>query len=328
MNDLKSDTVDMDKYIKIVGWFLCLFLFLQEGKGQQIVFTPQWTAQSQFAGYYVALEKGFYKEVGIDVEIKHPSASYSAVNHLLEGSCHITTMNLLQAMIAIDQGLSLVNVLQTSQHNSLVIVPRRKSIQTFEDLRNKRVGVWKIRFGELGFIADEERNLNIEWIPFIHNINLFLSGAIDATMATSFNEYLQIRAAGFDSKNIFYLSEEGYDVPEDGLYVTVDYYKKNKEKVEAFVEASKRGWQWAAKNQEETLDIVMKFVQKDKIATNRTIQRWMLKEILRLQCDQEGREPSFQLHPEKVKELSDLLLKNRRIKKEVTLEQLKGGIDR
>ena len=54
----------------------------------------------------------------------------------------------------------------------------------------------------------------------------------------------------------------------------------------------------------------------------------MLKEILRLQCDQEGREPSFQLHPEKVKELSDLLLKNRRIKKEVTLEQLKGGIDR
>ena len=318
----------MGKYIGLVVWFVFQFFFLQEIKGQQIVFTPQWTAQSQFAGYYVALEKGFYQEAGIEVVIKHPSASYSALNHLLEGFCHISTMNLLQAMVAIDQGLSFINVLQTSQHNSLVIVPRRDDIRAFKDLRNKKVGIWKVRFGELGLIANEERDLNIEWIPFIHNINLFLSGAIDATLATSFNEYLQIQAAGFKSKHVFYLSKEGYDIPEDGLYVTADFYRENPEKVKAFVEASKRGWQWVAKNPEQTLDIVMKFVQKDKIATNRTIQRWMLKEILRLQCDQEGREPSFQLHPEKVKELSDLLLKNRRIKKEVTFEQLKGGKDR
>lgn len=56
---------------------------------QKIVFTPQWTAQSQFAGYYVALEKGFYKEAGLNVEIQHPSASYSAINRLIEGSSRV-----------------------------------------------------------------------------------------------------------------------------------------------------------------------------------------------------------------------------------------------
>ena len=315
----------MNRYIWIVVWFVCQFFFQQEIKGQQIVFVPQWTAQSQFAGYYVALEKGFYKEAGLDVVIKHPSTSYSAVNHLLEGSCDITTMNLLQAMIAIDQGVPFVHVLQTSQHCSQVIVPRYDDIRTFEDLRNKKVGVWKVRFGELGLIANEERNLNIEWIPFIQNINLFISGAIDATLATCYNEYLQIKAAGFVPKKVFYLSEEGYDIPEDGLYVTSDYYHQNKEKVKAFAEASKRGWRWCAENPDKALDIVMKYIQNDKIATNRTIQKWMLAEILRLQCDQENEIPSFKLHSEKVQKLNYILLKNKRIKKEVTVEQLKGG---
>ncbi|MDO4755554.1 MAG: ABC transporter substrate-binding protein, partial [Parabacteroides sp.] len=281
--------------------------------------------QSQFAGYYVALEKGFYKEVGVDVKIEHPSSSYSVVNHLISGSCQITTMNLFQAMVAIDQGLPFVHVLQTSQHNSMVIVPRYDDIETIDDLHNKKVGIWKVRFGELGLIINEERNLNIEWIPFIHNVNLFISGAIDATLATCFNEYLQILAAGFDPKHVFYLSEEGYDIPEDGLYVTSEFYRENKETVNAFVEATKRGWLWAAKNPEETLDIVMKFVQYDKIATNRIIQGKMLSEILRLQCDKQDGTPSFELHPEKVKEVNAILLKNHRIKKEVTFERLKGG---
>ena len=51
----------------------------------RVVFTPQWTAQSQFAGYYVALEKGFYKSAGLDVEIVHPSASYPVVNRIKYG---------------------------------------------------------------------------------------------------------------------------------------------------------------------------------------------------------------------------------------------------
>ena len=55
---------------------------------RRIVFSPQWTPQSQFAGYYVAQAKGFYKEVGLDIVIDHPSASNPALNRLREGSSH------------------------------------------------------------------------------------------------------------------------------------------------------------------------------------------------------------------------------------------------
>ena len=58
---------------------------LSMAQSDEIVFTPQWTAQAQFAGYYAALEKGFYKEAGLKVTIKHPSPSNSSVNMLKEG---------------------------------------------------------------------------------------------------------------------------------------------------------------------------------------------------------------------------------------------------
>ena len=108
-------------------------------KAQQIVFTPQWTPQAQFAGYYVAFDKGFYEEVGVKVEIKHPSTSYSAFNLLWEGSSDIITQQLVQAMIYIDQGMPLVNILQTSQQNGLMLVSRSDSLRTLEDYKGKKV---------------------------------------------------------------------------------------------------------------------------------------------------------------------------------------------
>ena len=88
-----------------------------------IVFTPQWMEQAQFAGYYVAEAKGFYREAGVNVRIEHPSASLSAMSRLQKGECQATTLQLCQAMEMIDEGTPLVNVLQTSMNNSMVIVP-------------------------------------------------------------------------------------------------------------------------------------------------------------------------------------------------------------
>lgn len=291
---------------------------------QRIVFTPQWTPQSQFAGYYVAEEKGFYRAAGLEVDIEHPSASNPALNRLFEGVSDIITLQLLQAMEGIDRGMPLVNVMQTSQRNSLVIVPRCGDIRTVEELAGKKVGIWKAGFGELGLMLDAEKGLHIDWIPFIHNVNLFVSGAIDATLAMSYNEYFQILAAGMEPAHVFRFSEMGYDIPEDGLYVTIDFYRKHRKEIRAFTEASRKGWEWAAEHPEEALDIVMKRVKKAKVGTNRTHQQWMLKEILALQRERENGKATFVLHPEKVKEASGLLLRNRRIKEEITFGQLKG----
>ena len=292
---------------------------------QRIVFTPQWTPQSQFAGYYVAQEKGFYKEAGVEVDFQHPSVSYSALNRLMEGSSDMITTQLTQAMIAIDRGIPMAHVLQTSQKNGLVLLGRSDSIRTIEDLRKKKVGVWKAGFGELAYIMDAELRLGIKWIPFLEGTNLFISGAIDATLAMSYNEYLQIRVSGHEDKIPIRLSDIGYDYPEDGLYVSLDFYRRYPERVKAFVEASRKGWEWTYEHPEEALDIVMKWAEKEQVHTNRIFQRWMLEEILRLQCEEGERKPSFRLDAGVVKKLSDLLWKHHRIQNPVTIEILKGG---
>ncbi len=292
---------------------------------QKIIFTPQWTAQSQFAGYYVALEKGFYKEAGLDVEIQHPSASYSAINRLIEGSSNIISLQLMQAIAEIDKGTELVNILQTSAHNGLVIVSRKDSLQNFHDLKGKKVGIWQAGFGELALMMDKEMQVGIEWIPFIQNISLFISGAIDATLAMSYNEYLQIYAAGFENNPILRLSDAGYDIPEDGLYVTREYYNLYPHKMEAFAKASRKGWEWAHEHPAQALEIVMAMAEKTNIHTNRIHQEWMLKEILNLQKDKPDGKPLFKLQQEPFIKASRLMFKNGLISREIKFEEIQGG---
>ena len=86
---------------------------------QPLVFTPQWTAQAQFAGYYVAEAKGFYREAGVKVRIEHPSATQPAMARLRKNECQATTLQLCQAMEIVDEGIPLVNILQTSMNNAM-----------------------------------------------------------------------------------------------------------------------------------------------------------------------------------------------------------------
>lgn len=312
----------MKKTILFIGLFVLLACGVQ---AQRIVFTPQWTPQSQFAGYYVAQEKGFYKDAGIEVDIQHPSASYSASYRLFKGTSDIITMQLLPAMVEIDRGMPLVNVLQTSLSNGLVIVSRGDSIRSFSDLKNKKVGVWKAGFGDLGYMVDTDMNLGIEWIPFLQGMNLYISGAIDATLAMSYNEYLQIQMSGFEDKSMIRFADEGYDFPEDGVYVTIDYLRRYPDKVKAFVEASRKGWEWVHAHPEEALEIVLKVMREEKIPVNYVLQKWQLEEILRLQCAPGENKPSFELDAEKVNKLSNLLVRHHWIIEPIAVEKLKGG---
>ena len=309
------------KRIKLLIGLMCIVFALQ---AQRIVFTPQWTPQAQFAGYYVAYDKGFYKQAGLEVDFQHPSASYSAFNRLLEGSSDMITQQLVQAVVEIDRGMPLVNVLQTSQQNALMLVSRVDSIRTIQHLKGKKVGVWKVGFGDLGYIMDAEKELDIQWIPYLQGMNLYLSGAVDAALTMSYNEYLQIKVSGHENKPFIRFSETEYNFPEDGLYVTYDFYQKHKKEVQAFAEASRKGWEWAREHPEETLKIVMKWAKKENVPTNEIHQRWMLKEILNLQCLPGEEKPSFQLDKEVIKRLSDLLLKHRRIHQPIIWEKLKG----
>lgn len=304
---------------------LLLLLPMQLFAQTRVVFTPQWTAQSQFAGYYVALEKGFYKSAGLDVEILHPSASSPAVNSIKAGECDIVSMQLLHAMVEVSNGFELVHVMQTSQHSGLQVISRDNSIKTFEDLRGKRVGIWKSGFGGLAKLPDVDMNLGIEWVPFIQNINLFLSGAIDATLAMSYSEALKIKAAGIEDAQVISFSGTVYDFPDDGLFVTREYYEKNSIIVDAFVEESRRGWEWVRENVDEAVDIVLEYTKRENVATNRTIQKWMLEEVLRLQSSDGCSKPTFNFDKKTFETMDSIALKNGLLKRSVSYEEMKGG---
>ena len=305
----------------LVATILCLFA-ITAGAQEEIVFTPQWTAQAQFAGYYVAETKGFYREAGVKVRIEHPLATQPAMTRLRNNKCQATTLQLCQAMEIVDDGIPLVNILQTSMNNAMVIVSARDKDPLTQ--KGARVGIWSAGFGQLAICMSIQDHLNYEWVRFAQNVNLFVAGALDATLAMSYNEYYQLVQAGIKmtDKNVYRFCDHGYNVQEDGVYMTRDYYEKHRQQAHRFAQASRKGWEWAAKHPQEALDIVMQYVDRDRIATNRTLQRLMLEEVLRLQVDRESKKREFRLRPDMVRQASRLMKSNMMLSREVTYEEL------
>ena len=287
-----------------------------------IVFTPQWTAQAQFAGFYVAEAKGFFREAGVKVKIEHPSVTLPAMSRLRTNVSQATTLQLCQALEIVDGGIPLVNILQTSMNNGMVIVSARGKDPLTQ--KGAKVGIWSVGFGQLAISMSIKEHLNYEWVRFAQNINLFLAGALDATLAMSYNEYYQLMQAGIElnDKNVYRFCDHGYNVQEDGVYMTRDYYEKHREQAKKFANACRKGWEWAAQHPDETLDIIMKYVEKNSIATNRVMQRLMLKEVLRLQVDRESKKREFRLRPDMVEQASRLMVENQMLSREVTYEEL------
>ena len=288
----------------------------------KFVFSPQWMAQAQFAGYYVAKDMGFYDEEGLDVEIRHPFSTQTLENRVREGESQAYSMFLSQAMELVDKGIPLVNILQTSMNSSLVIVSRYGA-DPFT-LRNAKVLTWRAGLGQIPKSVAAREHLDYRWITASSSLNLFVAGAVDATLATTYNEYYQLLQTGLitPGKGIYRFSEHGYNIQEDGVYMTVAAYREDRDSAERFARASRRGWEWAAEHPDETLEIVMKYVKEYRIPTNRVLQQLMLEEVLRLQLDPDSGEREFRLRPDMVDGVGGLMLEGGVIKKEVKYEQL------
>jgi len=155
-------------------------------------------------------------------------------------------------------------------------------------------------------------------------VNLFVAGALDATLAMSYNEYYQLVQAGvkMTGKNVYRFCDHGYNVQEDGVYMKRDYYLKHKDAAHRFAQASKKGWEWAAAHPAETLDIVMEYVNKSHIATNRLMQHLMLKEVLRLQLDRDSKKREFRLRRDMVEQASSLMYENMMLSRKIKYQEL------
>ena len=131
--------------------------------------------------------------------------------------------------------------------------------------------------------------------------------------------------SGITPGSILHFSELGYDFPEDGLYVSEEYYKAHPERCRLFAEASRKGWDWVRNNRETAVDMVMEYVRKENVTTNRYNQKWMLDAVLEAQEDVKGQAPSYGLSVDAFNDLNEALLKYGYISKPLVFERFMGG---
>ena len=252
---------------------------------EKMTLMPAWLPQSQFAGYYVALEKGFYADENIDLTIEHMGVNSSKPGIERIGSCEVDIIisHPIQALMARDYGLKVKNVLQVTQNTGIMIVSHKK-LDGPQSLNGQSIGRWKSGFSEICEICCLNNNLDVKWVPFLNGINLFMSGAIDATVVMKYNEYYSLVEAmgSIDPENVLWFADCGYDIPEDGLYVTEEYLVGHRDLVERFCRASMKGWNYCVEHKEECVDIVMDYMEKVGVKTNRYHQTVMLDGMIEL----------------------------------------------
>ncbi len=244
-----------------------------------ISFLPQWGPQSQFAGYYVAYEKGIYKKHGLDVRIIQGGAHKPSSEGLDKGDTDIACIWLSTAIQKRSHKVKLVNVGQIVQRSSLMLIAKKsRGIRKPEDLKGKKIGLWGADFRIQPEAFFKKYQLAVSIVPQSYSVNLFLRDGVDAASAMWYNEYHTILNSGMNTDEIttFFYSDHGLNFPEDGLYVMEDTLKKDPEAVCAFVKASLEGWKYAFDHPDEAVGIILKNMVAANIPANKVHQKWML----------------------------------------------------
>jgi NitT/TauT family transport system substrate-binding protein len=247
----------------------------------KVTLLPQWIPQAQFAGYYVALEKGFYRQNEVELAIIPGGPRKKLEDALASGEASFVTHFLSSALKLRDEGVPLVNLAQISQRSALMLVARRSSgIYRVEDLAGKKISLWP-DFAVQPLALFKKYNLDVRTITQGATINLFMRGGADAASAMWYNEYHLMLNAGINAQELtlIFFDQYGLNFPEDGIYCLAETWRQQPEVCRRFVKASLAGWEYAFNHMDEALEIVMRRADEARTGTNRSHQRWMLQRM-------------------------------------------------
>ena len=226
---------------------------------QKVVLQLKWKHQFQFAGYYAALEKGFYAQVGLDVEIREAEPVKSFINEVTSGNANfgIANVELIGHYIKGDPVVILASIFQHSP--AIFIVKESSDIFNPHDLIGKSI---MLETDERGFellsmlYSEGVKSGQVKIVDHTHSINDFLTNKIDALSAYITNEPFFLESYGIPYR-IISPKTYGVDFYSDCLFTTRDEVRKNPERVRNFVEASLRGWEYALNNKEEMAALII-----------------------------------------------------------------------
>ena len=255
---------------------------------------PLWSPQAQFAGYYVARDKGIYTRNGLEVEIIRAGPGLSPAEELEKGRVDFAILWLSTALEHRSSGAELINLAQISQQSSMMLISKKTAgIRTVDDMNGRKVGLWEGDVSIPPRALFARHRIKIREVRQSHTVNLFLRGGIDVTSAMWFNEYHTIINSGVDPEelNVLFIRDLGMNFLEDGIYTMKKTLDKDPELAAAFVEASLEGWRYAFDHPEEALDIVIKYMREAHLPANRMHQKWMLERMrdLVMPADPQGK---------------------------------------
>ncbi len=216
--------------MKKIWVVLCMLVILCPAVGlgdeaglTKVKFLPQWIPQAQFAGYMIALEKGFYREAGLDVELLKGGPGNPPFPALKKGETTFCSEWLSSGIQERAAGLGVVNFGQIVQRSALMLLAKKQSgITSLASLNGKKVALWGGDFRIQPQALFKMHDLKVDTVPLYSTINLFLKGAVDAISAMWYNEYHLVLNSGLepDELTLLFFSDFGLNFPEDGLYLS------------------------------------------------------------------------------------------------------------
>ncbi len=229
----------------------------------------KWVAQAQFAGYYVAQAKGYYKAAGLDVTIKPGGPDINPSQVMAGGGADVDVDWMPSALAAREKGVPLVNIAQVFQKSGLEMTCRKDSgVKTPADFKGKTLGVW-FAGNEYPFLAWMSRLKypttggpgGVTMLKQGFNVDPLLQKQAACISTMTYNEYWQLIEAGMqpDQLTVFRYQDEGVATLEDGLYTTEAELKDpaKSARLARFLKASMQGWQYALAHQDEAVTIVL-----------------------------------------------------------------------
>ena len=248
----------------------------------------QWVAQAQFAGYYAAVDQGFYADEGLDVTILEGAVEIVPQQVVATGGAEFGLAWVPKALVSNEEDAGLVNVGQVFQRSGTLMVSWADSgITSPSDWEGKIVGNWGFGNEYELTAAIEKFGVNVgELVAQSFDMEALLNREIDAAEAMIYNEYAQVLEATNPETGELYqpsdLTVIDFNDPsiatamlQDAIWVTEAYAEDNADTVEAFLRASFRGWIYCRDNPDSCVDIVLAAGP----TLGRSHQTWQMNEI-------------------------------------------------
>ncbi len=282
----------------VTGALAALAMSGSAALAQELTLQLKWVTQAQFAGYYVALENGFYEAEGLDVTIKPGGPDVAPVQVLMGGGADVMIDWMPSALAAREKGSPVVNIAQPFKSSGMMLTCRADSgIKSPADFPGRTLGVWFFGneypflswMSKLGIPTDGSEG-GVTVLKQGFNVDPILQGQADCVSTMTYNEYWQIIDAGLTPDDLvtFKYEDQGVATLEDGLYVLEDRLADPafQDQMVRFVRASMKGWKWAEENPDEAALIVLEYDETG--AQTEAHQKRMMGEIAKLTAGSNG----------------------------------------